>query len=257
MRAASAAIAFEAAGEQALKGKAAPGPGLARPARRRPARRRRAARTCPSRRSSVATRSCACSRTSSPRPGATGGRGSSRSPVRAGIGKSRLAWELEKYIDGIVETIYWHRGRSPAYGEGITFWALGEMVRRRAGLAETDDEATTRERIARDRGRVRARPTTTGAGSSRPCSRCSGLEPAPAGGRDVLFAAWRIFFERIAERGTTVLALRGPPVGRLGPARLHRAPPRVVEGRPAPRRDAGPTRALRAPPGLGQPRRGT
>ena len=32
-----------------------------------------------------------------------------------------------------------------------------------------------------------------------------GLEPAPAGGRDVLFAAWRIFFERIAERSTTVL----------------------------------------------------
>ena len=44
--------------------------------------------------------------------------------------------------------IYWHRGRSPAYGEGITFWALGEMVRRRAGLAEGDDEATTRSRIA-------------------------------------------------------------------------------------------------------------
>ena len=32
-----------------------------------------------------------------------------------------------------------------------------------------------------------------------------GLEPAPAGGRDVLFAAWRIFFERIAERGPTIL----------------------------------------------------
>ncbi len=54
----------------------------------------------------------------------------------AGIGKSRLAWEFEKYIDGVVETIYWHRGRSPAYGEGVTFWALGEMVRRRAELAE-------------------------------------------------------------------------------------------------------------------------
>src|SRR2546422_5371028 len=32
-----------------------------------------------------------------------------------------------------------------------------------------------------------------------------GLEPPPAGGRDVLFAAWRIFFEHVAERGTTVL----------------------------------------------------
>ena len=104
----------------------------------------------------------------------------------------------------MVETIYWHRGRSPAYGDGITFWALGEMVRRRAGLAETDDEATTRERIAAtveqfvpdavDRRWVEPALLTL-----------LGLEPAPAGGRDVLFAAWRIFFERIAARGTTVL----------------------------------------------------
>ena len=76
---------------------------------------------------------------------------------QAGIGKSRLAWEFAKYLDGIVETVYWHAGRSPAYGEGITFWALGEMVRERAGLAESDDEATTR---ARSRGDGR----TLGAG---------------------------------------------------------------------------------------------
>jgi len=64
-----------------------------------------------------------------------------------GIGKSRLAWELEKYVDGISERIRWHRGRSPSYGEGITFWALGEMVRRRCGLLEDADEATTRDRV--------------------------------------------------------------------------------------------------------------
>jgi hypothetical protein len=64
--------------------------------------------------------------------GATSARGSCRSPGPGGIGKSRLVWELEKYVDGLTETIYWHRGRSPSYGEGITFWALGEMVRRRA-----------------------------------------------------------------------------------------------------------------------------
>ena len=65
-----------------------------------------------------------------------------------GTGKSRIAWELSKYVDGLASDVYWHQGRSPAYGEGITFWALGEMVRRRAGLAESDDAATTRERIA-------------------------------------------------------------------------------------------------------------
>ncbi len=71
-----------------------------------------------------------------------------------GIGKSRLAWELEKYIDGLVDTVYWHRGRSPSYGEGITFWALGEMVRRRAGPGR---DRTTRRR----RARASAQPSTS------------------------------------------------------------------------------------------------
>src|SRR3972149_6353272 len=66
----------------------------------------------------------------------------------AGIGKSRLAWELEKYLDGLAQDVFWHQGRSPSYGDGVTFWALGEMVRRRAGLAEGDDEATTRAKVA-------------------------------------------------------------------------------------------------------------
>ena len=121
-----------------------------------------------------------------------------------GIGKSRLVWELEKYIDGVSEDIWWHRGRSPSYGDGIAFWALGEMVRRRARLTEDDDEASTRERIAAtldeyiaDAGeRERIGPALL---------TLLGVEDAPSGGRDALFPAWRLFFERIAERGTTVL----------------------------------------------------
>ena len=31
----------------------------------------------------------------------------------AGIGKSRLAWEFEKYLDGVKEDVWWHTGRSP------------------------------------------------------------------------------------------------------------------------------------------------
>src|SRR4051812_35157071 len=54
----------------------------------------------------------------------------------AGIGKSRLAWELFKYIDGLQDTLWWHRGRCLAYGEGVTYWALAEMIRTRAGISE-------------------------------------------------------------------------------------------------------------------------
>jgi len=114
----------------------------------------------------------------------------------AGIGKSRLAWEFLKYIDGVLEPVWWHSGRCPAYGEGITFWALGEMIRMRAGLAETDDEATTRARVAdmlaehvpdeaERRWMEPAMLTLLGVGEQ-------------ATGAEQLFAAWRTFFERMA-----------------------------------------------------------
>ncbi len=122
-----------------------------------------------------------------------------------GIGKSRLAWEFEKYLDGIVGDVWWHHGRSPAYGEGITFWALGEMVRARARLAETDDEATTRAAVSAmldehmrddvDRGWVeRALLELLGVRTDIPS--------------DELFGAWRRFFERLAASGTVVLVFQ-------------------------------------------------
>jgi len=123
---------------------------------------------------------------------------------QAGIGKSRIAWELEKYLDGVVELVRWHRGRSPAYGEGVTFWALGEMVRRRAGLAEGDSEATTRAAVtatlaqhvpdADERRWIEPRLLAL-----------LGLAETPPGGREELFAAWRTFFERLAADGTVVM----------------------------------------------------
>jgi class 3 adenylate cyclase len=119
-----------------------------------------------------------------------------------GIGKSRLAWEFLKYLDGLVDGVYWHDGRSPAYGEGITFWALGEMVRARCGLLETDDEATTRVRVREtvakyvsDEREARwveaALLTLLGVGNER--------------STDQLFAAWRTFFERLAATDPVVM----------------------------------------------------
>ena len=103
---------------------------------------------------------------------------------QAGIGKSRLAWEFLKYIDGIKMTVLWHQGRSPAYGEGISFWALAEMVRSRVGLLELDDARDH----ARPSWRRRSRPTCptrpSGAGWRRGSSSCWGWPtPTPAGAR--------------------------------------------------------------------------
>ncbi len=120
----------------------------------------------------------------------------------AGIGKSRLAWEFLKYVDGLVEDTYWHSGRSPAYGEGITFWALGEMVRGRCGLTESDDEQTTRAKVAET---VATWVPEEGQREwiEKALLALLGIESGiPA---DQLFGAWRTFFEHIAGHGTVAL----------------------------------------------------
>ena len=107
-------------------------------------------------------------------------------------------------MDGLVETVYWHDGRSPAYGEGVTFWALGEMVRQRARLVESDDEAATRARIAATLAEYV--PDEAERRWIEPALLALlGVGESPAGGRDALFTAWRTFFERIASAAPTVL----------------------------------------------------
>jgi class 3 adenylate cyclase/tetratricopeptide (TPR) repeat protein/ribosomal protein L40E len=125
---------------------------------------------------------------------------------QAGIGKSRLAWELEKYLDGVVEQVWWHRGRAPSYGAGVSFWALGEMIRRRAGLAESDDDETTRQAIAAMVAR-HVPDEAERAWIEPKMLALLGMGDAGPGGRQELFAAWRTFFERLAATGTVAFVI--------------------------------------------------
>jgi predicted ATPase/class 3 adenylate cyclase len=123
----------------------------------------------------------------------------------AGIGKSRLSWEFYKYFDGITQIIYWHRGRCLAYGEGVTYWALADMVRMRCLIAEDDDQATALGKLrsaleehildANERQFVEPR-----------LAQLLGLGDQDVRDRQDLFAAWRLFFERLADAYPTVLA---------------------------------------------------
>ena len=123
---------------------------------------------------------------------------------QAGIGKSRLAWELEKHVDGLIEAVYWHRGRSPAYGEGVAYWALGEMIRERARIAESDAPPETASKLAAMLAEYV--PDSDDRRWIEPHLRVLlGLEPSAGADRTEQFAAWRRVFEAIARRGTTVL----------------------------------------------------
>jgi class 3 adenylate cyclase len=126
---------------------------------------------------------------------------------QAGIGKSRLGWELEKYLDGVVEQVYWHEGRSPAYGEGISYWALAEIVRGRAGIAESDPPDESRARLAAMLAEFVPDASERKWVEPRFAALLA-LEDLPAEGREQLFAAWRTFFERMAERATVILVFR-------------------------------------------------
>ncbi len=121
-----------------------------------------------------------------------------------GIGKTRLAKELLRYIEGIAEDIYYHRGRSPSYGDGVTFWALGEMVRQRARIAEGDDSPKARLRL-----RTMVADYVQNEDEQRwiepRLAALIGLTEMPSGDRSELFSALRTFFQRIAERGTVLM----------------------------------------------------
>ena len=121
-----------------------------------------------------------------------------------GVGKSRLAWELERHAAGLAAPILWYAGRAPAYGQGITFWPLGEIVRALAGLAEADDDAASRLAIAKLLDEHVASDT------DRPRVEASLLQLLGVPGSlppEELFGAWRTFFERLSRTGTVVLVV--------------------------------------------------
>ncbi len=203
MRAAEQVIAFEPAGDQSLRGKALPVPAwrALRVVAERGGLRRSEALEAPfvGREEEL--------RLLKDQLHATGREGRSRLVTilgGAGMGKSRLVWEFLKYVDGVSEDIFWHQGRSPAYGEGIAYWALGEMVRRRAAITEAEGDASARQKLATTVAEFVPDETERRWIEPR-LAALLGLEEAPAGDREELFAAWRTFFERIADKGTTVL----------------------------------------------------
>ena len=145
-----------------------------------------------------------------------------------GIGKSRLVYELSQVIEDEAELTSWRQGRSLPYGEGVSFWALGEMVKAQAGMLETDSTEEAAGKLARS---VRELVDESEADwVERHLGALVGLESEQelkGDHRAEAFAAWRRFFEATRRGAAARPRLRGPALGRRGPARLRRPPRRL------------------------------
>ncbi|HZC29447.1 MAG TPA: AAA family ATPase, partial [Gaiellaceae bacterium] len=111
-------------------------------------------------------------------------------------------YELLRHVEREDEPVRWRRGRSLPYGEAGSFWALAEIVKAQLGVLETDDAAAVedvvhagvRDLLGNDR-RV-----------ERHLAGLLGVDvEAHQVDRDDAFAAWRRFFEAVAEQEPLVL----------------------------------------------------
>jgi class 3 adenylate cyclase/tetratricopeptide (TPR) repeat protein len=123
----------------------------------------------------------------------------------AGIGKSRLGWEFEKYADGLTHDFFWHRGRCLSYGDGVAFWAFAEMIRSRLGLLETDDQAEVDEKVRTGVAAVAATPAEAAWLAPRVAALLNSGEEGVHFDRTDLFASWTTFLERVGGEHPVVL----------------------------------------------------
>jgi predicted ATPase/class 3 adenylate cyclase len=122
-----------------------------------------------------------------------------------GIGKSRLVAELFQRLEEMPELVWWRQGRALPYGSGVSFWAVGEIVKAQAGINENDTPeiaaAKLRESVALA---VDEHEREWVAGHLEPLL---GLSDDAALDRQEAFAAWRRYLEGVADEHPLVLVV--------------------------------------------------
>ena len=93
--------------------------------------------------------------------------------AEAGLGKSRLLYELAGWLDQQSEVLaWWRQAECPAFGDGLSVWPVSQIVRQHTGIADEDDPETVE-------GKLRPPSTTCPIESGLPsgCARFSASHP--------------------------------------------------------------------------------
>ncbi|HVS10358.1 MAG TPA: adenylate/guanylate cyclase domain-containing protein [Planctomycetota bacterium] len=117
-----------------------------------------------------------------------------------GVGKSRLCAELFGHIEERPGLVRWRQGRCLPYGEGIAFWALGEIVKAECGILESDSPEEAKGKL--ERALPAGDPDGLWLESRLQPLVGAGGEPAS---QEESFTAWRRCIESWAEGRETIL----------------------------------------------------
>ena len=121
-----------------------------------------------------------------------------------GIGKSRLVFELFRAVDESTDLVTWRQGRSLPYGDGVTFWALAEIVKAQAGILESDRPEQAEEKVRHAAAAV-AVDEAEAAWLERHLRPLAGVGEQGTSGPEEAAAAWRRYLEALADERPLVL----------------------------------------------------
>jgi class 3 adenylate cyclase/tetratricopeptide (TPR) repeat protein len=117
-----------------------------------------------------------------------------------GIGKSRLLAEFQSHVETLRPAVTWRQGRCLPYGDGIAFWALGEIVKAHAGIYESDSTQAATDKLDAVLPELEERPWLR----SRLLP-LLGIDAGQGVSREESFTAWGRFLETIRPEGAVIV----------------------------------------------------
>ena len=137
---------------------------------------------------------------------------------QAGVGKSRLLHELERRLSERAPLVRVLRGRCLAFGSGVVYWPLVEILRSECAIGQGDDAEAVRAKLAARLGpdlaavegeqqvERRIEPLARLLGAGLASGDLSVDQEDQRSAREAFFGAVRAMLEALAENGVLVVA---------------------------------------------------